>query len=183
MNQDHSTRRKSGARTRLLAMLIAIVGLTAAAQAQSQDEIANRFVGAWRLVSYAQRLVDGTTRASPLTAGYIIYTDTNHMCAVLTNPNRPKWKLSSPYATTTDQAEGLSAIQGADAYCSRVEVHAQEGFVLHLVEDSVRPNLVGVIRKRWFTFDGPNRVALRIDPTELALPVVDGTLIWERVMK
>ena len=183
MNQGHSTPQDSGARTYLLAIVIAIVGLTARDRAQSQSEIANRFVGAWRLVSYVQRLADGTSRASPLTSGYIIYTDSNHMCAVLTNPNRPKWKLSSPYATTTDQAEGLSAIQGADAYCSRVEVHAQEGFVLHLVEDSVRPYLVGVIRKRWFTFDGPNRVSLRIDPTELALPVVDGTLIWERVMK
>ena len=56
-----------------------------------------------------------------------------------------------------------------------------EGFVLHHVEVAVRPNLVHVTRKRWFTFEGPNRVTLRIDPSELTPPTVEGTVIWERV--
>ena len=105
------------------------------------------------------------------------------MCAVLMDPNRPKWKLSNPYAVTTDESEALSAVRGSDAYCSRVEVHAKEGFVLHHVEDAVRPNLVGVTRKRWFSFEGPNRVVLRIDAPALAPPVVEGTLTWERVVR
>jgi len=72
---------------------------------------------------------------------------------------------------------------GFIAYCSTVEVHPKEGFVIHHVEIENRPNLVGMARKRWFAFQGPNRVSLRIDTPELAAPVVESTLIWERVVK
>jgi hypothetical protein len=118
-----------------------------------------------------------------MSSGFIIYTDTNHMCSVSMDPDRPQWQLSSPFGLTTNESEALSAIRGSDGYCSTVEVHASEGFVLHHVEAAVRPNLVGVTRKRWFAFDGPNRVALRIDTSELTPPVVDATLIWERVVR
>ncbi len=167
----------------LLAMITVLATLNCSASAKSQGEVAQQFVGTWRLVSYVQRLADGSTRPSPLSSGFIIYTDTNHMCSVLMDPGRPKWPLSSPFAVTTNESEALSAIRGSDGYCSTVEVHAGEGYVLHRVETAVRPNLVGVTRKRWFTFDGPNRVALRIDTSELAPPVVEGTLTWERVVK
>ena len=40
--------------------------------AQSQDDIAKQFVGMWRLVSWAERLADGTTRQNPRSVGYII---------------------------------------------------------------------------------------------------------------
>ena len=167
----------------VLAIIVALGTLNCAAKAKSQGDVAQQFVGTWRLVSYIQRLADGATRQGPLSSGFIIYTDTNHMCSVSMDPSRPKWQLSSPFAVTTNESEALSAIRGSDGYCSRVEVHVSEGFVLHHVEAAVRPNLVGVTRKRWFTFDGPNRVALRIDTSELAPPVVDGTLTWERVVK
>ena len=45
------------------------------------------------------------------------------------------------------------------------------------------PNFVGRARKRWFTFQGPNRVSLRIDTPELTSPVVESILTWERVVK
>jgi hypothetical protein len=35
----------------------------------------------------------------------------------------------------------------------------------------------------WFTFDGPDRVTLRIDPPELTPPVVESLLVWERVRR
>jgi hypothetical protein len=43
--------------------------------------------------------------------------------------------------------------------------------------------MIGRTRKRWFTFQGPDRVALRMDPSELSPPVVESTLVWERVRK
>jgi hypothetical protein len=43
------------------------------------------------------------------------------------------------------------------------------------------PNFVGQTWKRWFTFDGPNRVSLRVDGP--SPPMVENTLIWERVQK
>jgi len=101
------------------------------------------------------------------------------MCYVAMNPNRTKWK--SETAPTPEEA--LSGITGLGAYCATVEIHAKEGIVVHHVEIERNPNLVGRARKRWFTFQGPNRVALRIDTPELNPPVVEDTATWDRVTK
>jgi hypothetical protein len=161
--------------------LFLLVGTPFETHAQPQDDvsIAKQFVGMWRLVSWPQRLADGTTRQNPIRIAYIIYTDTGYMCFVGMNQNRPRWK--SETAPTPEEA--LSGITGFGAYCSTVEIHAKEGFVVHHVEIDSIPNIVGRARKRWFTFQGPNRVALRIDPPENNPPVVESTLIWERVQK
>ena len=158
-----------------------LVGTRFETHAQPQDDvsIAKQFVGMWRLVSWPQRLADGTTRQNPIRIAYIIYTDTGYMCFVGMNQNRPRWKLE----TAPTPEEALSGITGFGAYCSTVEIHAKEGFVVHHVEIDSIPNIVGRARKRWFTFQGPNRVALRIDPPENNPPVVESTLIWERVQK
>ena len=175
--------RSSTTRSRTLLVVVSMVWLGAAGVVgQSEDAIVKQFVGTWRLVSTTRTVADG---ASTVTkgSGYIIYTDTGHMCAVLTPPDRPKWNIERPNGQTTNPAEALSAITGSDAYCSRVEVHAKEGYVLHHVEVSVRPNLVGVTRKRSFEFQGANRVVLRVDPSELPPPAVEVGLTWERVQK
>jgi hypothetical protein len=163
-------------------ILFLLLGTTSfETHAQSPDDVtmAKRFVGMWRLVSWTRRFADGTTRQSARSVAYIIYTDTNpiHMCYVGMDPNRPKW--NSEFAPT--ESEAMSGIAGSSSYCSTVEVHAKEGFVIHHVEISSVPNIIGRDRKRWFTFEGPNRVSLRVEPTELQPGMADSTLIWERV--
>ena len=61
-------------------------------QAQSRDDVAlaRQFIGMWRLASWTQRLADGTTRQQPISVAYIVYTDTNRMCFVGMDPNRPE---------------------------------------------------------------------------------------------
>ncbi|PYU18340.1 MAG: hypothetical protein DMG30_28295 [Acidobacteria bacterium] len=99
------------------------------------------------------------------------------MCATIMNPNQPKWKS----ATVPTREEAKSTMESFIAYCSRVEVHAKEGFVLHYVEVAKNPNNIGKTWKRWSKFEGPNRLILRIDSTENTPPVVESTLVWERV--
>jgi hypothetical protein len=165
----------------ILTVVIALGALSPSPHAQSSGNTPQQFAGMWRLASWQERLADGTTRQNPRSAAYIIYTDTGHMCYVSMNPNRPKWKS----ATAPTESEALSGMgnAGFSAYCATVEVHAKEGFVLHHVELDKVPNSVGLIRKRWFTFQGPNRLSLRIDTPELTPPVVESTLVWERVEK
>jgi len=151
------------------------------AQPQDEASVSRQFVGMWRLVSWTQRLDDGTTMQNPLSVAYIVYTDTSHMCFVAMNPSRPKWKLEA--APTPEEIESGLGNGGFYAYCATVEVHAKEGFVLHTVEIDKSPNRVGATRKRWFTFQGPNRIALRIDSSENNPRVVESTLIWERIQK
>jgi hypothetical protein len=155
-------------------LLLASFGI---GHARGDDDLA-QFIGMWRLVSWEQRLADGTTRQAPNSVGYIVYTDVGRMCYVGMNPNRPKWKSLTP-----TESEALSGIVGMGAYCALVELHAREGFVLHHVDIERVPNNVGIVRKRWFTFDGINRLTLKVDARELIPPIVESTLTWERITK
>ena len=163
------------------ATLLVLAALSASllpGHAGADDAIARQFVGIWKLVSWEQRFADGTTRQAPNSVGYIIYTDTGHMCYVGMNPTRPKWASRTP-----TESEALSGIIGLGAYCGTVEVRDDEGYVLHHVEVERVPNNVGIVRKRWFTFHGPDQVSLRVDEPELIAPIVQSVLTWERVRK
>ncbi len=156
-------------------VLLVLVATTSMGQAWPDDDIAP-FLGMWKLVSWEQRLTDGTTRQAPNSVGYLVYTDVGRMCYVGMNPNRPKWTSSIP-----TESEALSGIVGLGAYCALVEVHSAEGYVLHHVDVERVPNNVGKVRKRWFTFDGPNRITLTVDTPELIPPIVESKLTWERM--
>ena len=168
-----------------LAITAISVSLSFATLAFAQDhhsdgDIAKQFAGTWRLVSNPQRLADGTTREGANSVAYAMFdSNATHMCFVSMNPNRPRWKSE----TSPTPAEGLSAIKGFGAYCGTVEIHAKEGFIIRKYEINQTPNAVGKSTKRWYTFQGSNRMSLRIDPTEVTAPVVENTLIWERVGK
>jgi len=173
------------ARVRLfvaVSIFILVLGSTSfktCAQSTEDAAMGKRFVEMWRLVSHPNRLADGTTKQNANSMAYIIYMDTNpiHICYVAMDPNRPKRK--SEFAPT--ESEALSEITGSSSYCGTVEIHAKEGFVIHHVEIASVPNVVGRDGKRWFTFDGPNRLTLRDDPQGLQPGITDSTLIWERV--
>jgi hypothetical protein len=64
-----------------------------------------------------------------------------------------------------------------------VEVNLEESFVVHHVELELRPNSVGILRRRFFEFTGPDQIVLTVDPAELNPPVVDSTVVWQRVVR
>jgi hypothetical protein len=151
-----------------------------ALRAQSKDDIAKRFAGTWRLVSNPQRFADGTTRENSNSVAYAMFdSDASHMCFISMNPNRPAWKAE----TTPTAEEALATAKGFGAYCGTVEIHAKEGYIVRKYDVNQNPNLVGKVTKRWYAFQGPNRMSLRIDTPELNAPMVDNTLIWERIVK
>ena len=146
---------------------------------QGDAGVARPFLGMWRLVSWTERTKEGSTRPGSTDAGYLVYTDVDRMCAVMMDTRREKWTAGAP--ATVDAA--VARFSGLISYCARVEVHAADGFVLHHVDVDRSPNIVGTIRKRWFTFEGPNRLVLRIDAAELGPTLAESTLVWERVQK
>ena len=172
--------KKAVAVSNVLSVFLLFGPLSIASQAQSPEAIAKRLAGMWRLVSNPQRMADGTTREGANSAAYAFFdARASHMCFISMNPNRPKWK--SENAPTPE--EGLAAIRGFGAYCATIEIHAKEGFLLRSYEINQNPNAVGRMTKRWYTFQGSNRLTLKVDAAELNPPVVDNTLIWERVTK
>jgi len=167
-------------KTVVWSVLLVLGQLNSTSRGQSQDDIARQFAGMWRLVSNPQRLADGTTRQGSNSVAYAFFdANAGHMCFLSMNPDRPRWKSE----TAPTPEEGLSAIKGFGAYCATVEIHAKEGFIVRHYEIDQNPNAVGKVTRRWYTFQGTNRMSLRIDAPELNPPVVENTLIWERVAK
>jgi hypothetical protein len=164
-------------RTVLVALLFC--GGQASAVAQSALPRAPQLVGTWRLVATQQRLADGTVRPEPglgpRGVGYVMYSDTGRVCAVLSNPDRPKWKSQNAPA----EAELQAAFDGLVAYCGSYEVNETDGYILHHVEMDKVPNLAGTDRKRYFTLSG-NRLVLR--PSPLPEGIKEWAIEWERVV-
>lgn len=136
---------------------------------------ATSLVGAWRLVSWTERLADGTSRRNPRSVGSLMYSDSGRMCGVIMDPDRPAWKSRRP-----EDAEVRAAFDGFVAYCGTYELHAADGFVVHHVDIEKSPSSVGITRKRWVQFLGPNRLSLRIDPAENGANVAESVLVWQR---
>jgi Lipocalin-like domain len=159
----------------VLSMVIATSG--AIAQSDKSNSAVAQIVGAWNLVSWDLRMEDGSTAPHCWDLGSLIYSDSGRMCWVGMASNRSRW----PEGTDPSDEQVVEAFQGVASYCARVEVHSEEGFVLHHVDLGQYPNDPGIIRKRWFSFEGPDRLILTVDPAELTPPLVESKLIWERV--
>ena len=161
-------------------ILLVLGQINNTSRGQSQGDVARQFAGMWRLVSNPQRLADGTTRQGSNSVAYAFFdANASHMCFLSMNPGRPSWKSE----TAPTPEEGLSAIKGFGAYCGTVEIHAKEGFMVRHYEINQTPNAVGRATKRWYTFQGTDRMSLRVDASELNPPVVESTFVWERVVK
>ena len=161
-------------------VLVAVLGVAAAAATRAAAEDLTRgLVGAWKLVSTEQRLRDGKVRPSPLYGpngvGYLVYSESGRMCAMLMDPNRVPWKADD----SPTEAELRSTFEHFVAYCGRYEVSEKEKAVIHHVEMDLTPNSAGSDRKRYAVLEG-NRLTLR--PAEpLPTGVLEYTLTWERI--
>jgi len=142
-------------------------------------DLTSAIVGAWRLESTLQRLVDGTVRPSPLYGpngvGYLIYSASGHMCAMLADPGREQW--SSEDEPTQKELQAIH--DHFIAYCGRYEVNEQEGLVVHHLEMHVTPNYSGNVLVRRASLDG-NCLVLRPLEKELPAGMLEYTLRWSR---
>jgi Lipocalin-like domain len=149
------------------------------ASANPAPGLASAIVGASRLESTLQRLADGTTRPSPLYGsngiGYLIYSASGHVTAMLADPGRERWS-SEDEPTERD----LRAIHDHFiAYCGRCEVNEQSGLVTHFLEMHVTPNFVGNVLVRRASLEG-TQLTLRPLEEELPAGMLEYTLKWRR---
>ena len=166
-------------KTTIASLLLLLTQLSGQSRAQSTDDVARQLAGMWRLVSNPTQLADGTTRQGS-NIGYAFFDASGrHMCYLTMNPDRPSWKSE----TAPTPEEGLAALRGINAYCATLEIHANEGFMDRRYEINQNPNAVGRTTRRWYSFQGPDRLTLRVDAAELSKPVVETLFIWERVTK
>ena len=130
-------------------------------------------------MSATQLMADETERPDPNVGararGYIIYTPTGQMCAMLGNSDRARWALGD----RPTQSEAMAITDNMVAYCGTYDVDEAGGFVVHHVELDLSPNRTGTDRKRFFTISG-DRLVLRPAPP-LPPGVRDWTVTWQRV--
>jgi len=148
---------------------------------ESPPAAINRLVGLWKLVRIEVRQPGGGITTDPdfgpRAVGYIFYDSTGHMGVQLMNPDRPKWK----YDDQPTPEETRTSAAGFEAYSGTYEVHAGDGVVIHHLELSFIPNVVGQEWRRRFQVSGDQ---LRLTPPpfkSFSGEVLDETLIWERV--
>jgi hypothetical protein len=165
-------------------LLVAILLSSFMAVAQAAKPAAARsalrpFVGTWRLVSSTEVLPDGSSRPygfGPHAVGYLMYDATGHVCAQVTDPDRPKW--NDPEHPTA--AELKSAYDGFGGYCGTFTVDAATHTAAHIPEVSFDPGLVAQPKPRTYRFEGGKLI---YSGTEKLEPSGEShwTMIWERV--
>jgi Lipocalin-like domain len=175
-----------GLMKRLITFLLILFCLGSAPAAPQPDDLAKRFVGAWRLVS-----IEGVPPGLPgnlydRPTGLIIYSASGQMSAQLVAKADRKpfaaFNKGRVSATTEDKAAAFDSYQ---AYYGTYTVDSEAGTITHHLEGSLIPGREGINNVRWFEFRGDDRLLL--------IPVEDGKggvlarkdaaykLLWERI--
>jgi hypothetical protein len=136
---------------------------SALGQTMSQDEVAKRLIGMWRLVS-----APSPARGQNPT-GFIIYDRSGNMAAqIMPDRARPKFTTTQP---TPEEAK--EALIGYTAYFGTYTVDGNAKTVTHHRTGNINPGAATTVVRR-FEFVGDDRVILR--PMENK-----NILTWERV--
>lgn len=120
----------------------------------SLAEIRTRLIGAWRAVSWYEEDAEGNL-SYPLgkeAKGQLIYTVEGRMSAQLVSANmtkfaKPDWRV----ATVEERAKAWMEYFG---YYGAFTIDEDKEAVIHHVEGSAFPNLIGTKQVRYFRFEG-----------------------------
>lgn len=146
---------------------------------QTEDEVRNRLLGTWKLVSTEDTLKDGTTRLfpqfGPHAQGFLRYQADGYMYAILANPDRTNWSAQA----TGRIEEAMKAGEGTFAYCGRYEVDVKKGQIIHVPEVATNPEYVNSRQIRPYQFEGDRLIlsdTVKGDPQ-----VARWKIVWEKV--
>lgn len=142
---------------------------------------ADKFIGAWRLLSAEFRNEDGTPAESPYGAqpqGILMYDAQGVMAAQLTQSARAPFAIADRMKGTSDEIK--AAFESYQAYWGRFKIDEREKVVTHTVTQALLPNWVGTEQRRYYQFkDG--KLHLRTPPVSIGGKRVTGVLIWEKI--
>lgn len=144
---------------------------------QTEAGIRDRIVGTWRLVSTEETLKDGATRPFPAFGprgkGFLMYQREGYMCAVITNPDRPKG--SDPGHSTAEKPSAASAF----SYCGRYEIDMKQERIVHIPEVASEPGYVGSRQVRPYRFEGSRLIFSDVEKDDPS--VARWKIVWEKV--
>jgi len=143
-----------------------------------------QLIGAWKLVSYEVRPVDGSPSFYPLSErpmGIILYTPDGYVSAQLSKPDRKPFASDDWFNGTHDEY-----IQGASTYFAYTgEFHIDEmaQTLTHSMFISLFPNWIGQTQPRAMKIEGDDLYISSVGPFETAGKTVNSYLHWKRAPK
>jgi len=131
------------------------------------SDIKRRFVGAWRLVSFEEVTPEGEVNFpyGPDALGLLIYSSSGYMSVHIMRRDRLRANL-----TSLSLEEIKSAIEEFTGFYGSYEIDETNQVVIHRVEGHVRPESIGKVLRREFSFEG-DRLILK--------PAPNRRLTWE----
>lgn len=164
----------------ILILLLSCVSLLSAEP--RQDDVAQKLVGAWRLVS-----VEGNDATfhfpNDHPTGVIIYDRSGWMSVQIDFNGTRKPFVNGPAGGTSE--EKVAAFDNYIAYYGTYTLDLKAQTVTHHLEDAIAPNWRGVNNVRWFEFQGNDRLLLipREDGKGGVIDRKNATykLLWERI--
>lgn len=140
----------------------------------------NSVVGVWKLLRFEFQAADGRIKYpfGKEARGSFIYTVSGHFSGQLMRIDRLKFLIPDQMRGTTDEI--LTSYKGAISYFGTYQVNAEKGFIVHLVEGSIFPNMEGTEQVRYFELT-ENTLQLRTPPFKVDGEALVGTILWERV--
>ena len=161
----------------LLMFVMALCAVSASGQAES--DVRDRIVGTWKLVSMEETMKDGSTRPYPAfgphAAGFLMYQRDGHMCAMLANPDLPKW--AKPGQATPE--EKIATADGTFSYCGRYEIDLKQRQIVHLPEVATDPAFAGSRQIRPYRFEGQRLIFSDVEKDDAS--VTRWKIVWEKV--
>jgi hypothetical protein len=127
-----------------------------------ESDIKKHLLGAWRLVTWEQIHEDGTNQypLGPDAVGQLMYTPEDRVSAQLVRAGQP-WFANDDWQAA-DAEEMQAAWPSYFGYFGRFSIDLDRGAVIHHVEGSWFPNLVGTDQTRRYAIDG-DRLTLDAD--------------------
>jgi hypothetical protein len=144
----------------------------------------NQFVGTWKLISGEFRTADGKISypwGNEL-EGRIMYTADGNMAAQIMDPDRPKFTAKDHMKGTDEEVR--AAFEGYQAYYGTYEVDEENHTIIHHVEGSVFPNLIGHDLPRFYElYEDGNRMRLGTPAMPMGGAKVSAVYVWEKLKR
>ena len=162
-------------------ILFAIIPFCIAQPPRENRTVSSQVIGTWKLVSIETIRPNGELIYEWMgrkPTGLITYDSTGNMSVQIVHDPRPTFAFNdSEKATTEEKSAGFD---GYYAYFGTYELDEGRGVVIHHVQNSLRPEEVGIDYKRFFKLSG-DQLILTTTPFQDAGEQRTNRLAWERV--
>jgi len=142
---------------------------------------ADKFIGAWRLLSAEFRNADDSLAESPYGSeplGVLMYDAQGTMCAQISSKDRKPFAVADRMGGSAEEVR--AAFQSYQAYFGTFKIDEKEHTVTHRVTQALLPNWAGSQQRRFYKFqDG--KLVLRTPPLTVGGKQVTGVLVWEKI--